>query len=210
MKNYTYLLAIMYLWSFLVACGGDNSNSTEQMLDSTATTSTPTPETNSSTLVSAAEMSPEESKQAVVEATQLAKDLRTAYAKMKDKKPRYIEEVPFTSFVGTAVEAAEFEITKINDQLTRVHVDYFEGSPIGGKCFFVNNGDLFAVEIVQLTEEKSEKGSGIVETISHICYYKGGKLAQIWDTKAQQELDPKTITWAKENMEQWEEVKKNL
>lgn len=210
MEKYIYVLVVMCLCSFLVACGGDNSNSSQPVVDSTVTTSTPTPETNTSEPNPVAEMSAEESKQAVAEATKLTKQLRDTYSKMKNIEPRYVENVPFTSFIGIAVEAAEFEIVKVNDQLTRVQVDYFDGSPTGGKRFFVNNGELFAVEIVRLTEEQSEKGSGIVEKVSHTCYYKGGKLAQIWDNKAQQEVDAKTIAWINENLEQWETVKKSI
>lgn len=192
----------MYLCGVLMACNGGTAESTTVATDSTTTTNLATPNSESANA--------EENKQAVMEATKLAKQLRDTYAKMEDKQARYVEEVPITSYLGKDIEVAEFEITKVDANLTRVYVDYFDGAPMGGKCYFINNGELFAVEIVRLTEVEGEHGAEVDEKISHIFYYKNGKLVQIWDTQAQQEVDSKTITWANENLEHWELVKKNL
>lgn len=121
--------------------------------------------------------------------------IKLAYQIATDHDKRYVEEVKLTSFEGIAVEMAALELFK-KGNWTQIHLDYYNGEPIGCKRFFVFKNQLVAVEHIQLKEVISESGSRIEEQVTQVSYYAQDHL-----------LETKYLTTAKER-QSWQQEQK--
>jgi hypothetical protein len=218
MKNCTYIGGFFYLFSVITACGaGEQSLGDHDDRDSSIATTVafidpiaiPVGQEFGTVKIDSSLFFGEERKLAIEVTVVLFKELTALYGNMEEKEGRYVEQVPFTSFLGKDVEMAELEISNVGPEFVRVHADYFDGAPIGGKLFLINKGELFGVEVLQLTEEITENGRVVVESVSHTFYYNEGKVLQVWNN-TKEEIDTNSVAWLGENLEQWELVKKQL
>jgi len=216
MKSYTYIGGVFCLLLVVTACGGgehsiggDDEDRDTSIVTTVAFVDTKAVNEVDTMMIDSSLIFEEERKLALEKASLLAKELRAAYAKMEEEG-RYVEEVPLTSFLGKKADIGALEISNVGEEFVRVHADYFDGAPVGGKLFFINQGELFGVEVLKLTEEITENGRVVVEKTSHTFYYNEGKVLQAWDNRKKEEIDTNSVAWIGENLEQWELVKKHL
>lgn len=136
--------------------------------------------------------------------------LKNEYQELEDKEGNYIEEVALHSFLGKEVEFGTLEISTITDSLIRIYADYFDGEPIGGKLFWVKEGALIAVEIVELTKKTTEEGVLIKDDLTYVFYYENNQLFKVVNYQKNEEVDRQNIVWVDENLIDWKEIKQHL
>jgi hypothetical protein len=138
------------------------------------------------------------------------KALKKAYKKNGEAAENYVESVPFTTFLGKPVELGALEIIKLEDEYTRVYADYFDGEPIGGKLFFIQNEALVAIEVIQLRAKITENGAFIQDESTHILYYHEEVLLSMVDLSTNEVVEGSSIEWLDENLADWELVKVHI
>jgi hypothetical protein len=143
-------------------------------------------------------------------ALERTKALKEAYDKDEEVAENYVESVPFTTFLGKPVELGALEIIKLEDEYTRVYADYFDGEPIGGKLFFIQNEALVAIEVIQLREKITENGASIQDESTHILYYHEEVLLSMIDLSTNKVVEGSSIEWLDENLADWELVKAHI
>jgi hypothetical protein len=136
--------------------------------------------------------------------------LKKSYDESTEEEENYVEAIPFTTFLGNPVESGALEIIQFGDHYTRIYADYFDGSPIGGKLFFVHNNALVAIEIIQLKEKVTENGAFIQDESTHILYYHDEALLSTIDLSTNKAVEPSSITWLDENLVDWTLVKAHI
>lgn len=136
--------------------------------------------------------------------------LKKSYDESTEEMENYVEAIPFTTFLGNPAESGALEIIQFGDRYTRIYADYFEGSPIGGKLFFVHNNALVAIEIIQLKEKITETGAFIEDESTHILYYHDEALLSTIDLSTNKAVEPSSITWLDENLADWTLVKAHI
>jgi len=134
--------------------------------------------------------------------------LKKAYDEGIQKTENYVESIPFTTFLGDSIESGVLEVTQFGDQYTRIYADYFNGEPIGGKLFFVQNDTLIAIEVIQLKEKTTEKGTSIQDENTHILYYRDEILLSMVDLSTKKQVVVDSFEWQDENLLDWQLVKK--
>lgn len=144
------------------------------------------------------------------EIVQRVTELKERYQQIEGEEGTYVEEVPLNSFLGKVMESGALEINKIGEQYLRIHADYFDGEPKGGKVFFIENGNLMAVEILQLIEKITENGTIVTDKVTHLFYYEDDSPFRILDYQNKTELEFQTISWEAENIADWDIVKEYL
>lgn len=133
--------------------------------------------------------------------------LKAAYDKSFEETENYVESIPFTTFLGKPAESGALEIIEFGDQYTRIYADYFDGEPIGGKLFFIQNSALIAIEVIQLKEKITENGAFIQDESTHILYYHNEALLSMIDLSTNEAVELGSIAWLDENLADWELVK---
>ena len=131
--------------------------------------------------------------------------IKTAYKKAKDKDKKYIEEVVLETFEGAVVEAATIEVFR-EGNWTQMHVDYYDGMPIGYKRFYIFREELVAVEHIVLKEVVNESGSKIEELLTQINFYRKDSLLKV-DFK---EEATEQSTWQEEQNKDWKVIQQYL
>jgi len=216
MKNCICCLSILIL-SSLVACTGAEKSEPSKQAQLTAidpairlgqVTEVVTSTDNDSTL--ALEAIEKEKAAHLALAIESTKALKKAYNEQESGTENYVESIPFATFLGVPVELGALEIIQLEDQYMRVYADYFDGEPIGGKLFFIQNNALVAVEVIQIKEKITENGASIQETSTHILYYHEDVLLSIVDLSAKEELEASSVAWLEENLADWELVKTHI
>lgn len=143
-------------------------------------------------------------------ALEIIKALKEAYDQSTEEIENYVEEIPFTTFLGQPAESGALEIIQFGDHYTRVYADYFDGEPIGGKLFFIKNSALIAIEIIQLKEKVTENGAVIDDQSTHLLYYHDETLLHAVDLLSNQPLAEESIAWVDENLVDWQIVKEQV
>lgn len=143
-------------------------------------------------------------------ALERTKALKEAYDKDEEVAENYVESIPFTTFLGKPVELGALEIIKLEDEYTRVYADYFDGEPIGGKLFFIQNGALIAIEVIQLREKITENGASIQDESTHVLYYHEEDLLSMLNLSTNEEVEVSSVEWLDENLADWELVKAHI
>jgi hypothetical protein len=152
----------------------------------------------------------EEQKQRLDSLINLVSQLNAEYQQITDRQEEYIPEVPLEYFMGTAVEFGELAISRISGNFIHVHADYFEGSPVGGKHFWISGDELLAVEIVKLKELHTENGKVIEEQNAEIYYYRAEQLIQVYNNQIQKAEISDSISCSGENLKQWQLIKEKI
>lgn len=143
-------------------------------------------------------------------ALEIIEALKQAYDESTEEVENYVEEIPFTAFLGKPAESGALEVIQFGDQYTRIYADYFDGEPIGGKLFFIKNSALIAVEIIQLKEKVTENGAVIDDQSTHLLYYHDETLLHAVDLLKNEPLSEESIAWVDENLVDWQIVKEHI
>jgi hypothetical protein len=133
--------------------------------------------------------------------------IKTAYEKAKDKEKKYIEGVVLEAFEGIAIEAAAIELFR-EGNWAQIHVDYYDGMPIGCKRFYTFKGELVAVEHIVLEEIINESGSKIEELLTQVNFYRKDSLLKV-DFKDKATATEQS-TWQEEQKKDWEVIQQYL
>ncbi len=131
-----------------------------------------------------------------------ANQLHTDCNTIEDEKKIYIENIPFTSFLGAAIDEGVLEIIAVGD-FTRINADYLKGYPKGVKRFLLRDKQLFCIEIIQLEEVVNESGTSINEKISHLFYYDNNHLIKVIHQETKAVIKAETERLANENLADW-------
>jgi len=214
MKNCICCLSILLLGS-LVACSGPEELESKpaQLKIAPATrlvhVEEDTMDTHMDSILSveAAEQEKKAHLELAIERTQV---LKKAYDEETEEIESYVEFIPFTTFLGTPVESGTLEIIQFGAKYTRIYADYFDGEPIGGKLFFIQNDALVAVEIIQLREQITEKGASIKEESTHMLYYHNNVLLSTIDLSTNEAVEAGSISWLDENLVDWKLVEAHI
>ncbi|MBL4648648.1 MAG: hypothetical protein JKY03_02875 [Aureispira sp.] len=216
MKNCICCLSLLILSSLVACSGSEESDSSKQnqlkMTNSTTrfgqvkevVTST---SKDSVLLVEAAEKEKTIQLKLALEST---KALKEAYDRSVEETEHYVESIPFTTFLGKPVDLGALEIVQFENQYTRVYADYFDGEPIGGKLFLIQNETLVAIEVIQLREKITENGAFIQDESTHILYYHEEVLLSMVNLATNEAIEESSIGWLDENLADWELVKVHI
>lgn len=216
MKNCICCLSILILGSLVACTGSEKSESSKQAQLVTidpatrlgAATELVTNTSNDSTL--ALEVAEKEKSAHLLFAIEKTKALKKIYAAKEPGTETYVESIPFATFLGVPVELGALEIIQLEDQSMRVYADYFDGEPIGGKLFFIENNALVAIEVIQIKEKVTENGTSIRDKSTHILYYHEDVLLSVVDLATSKELEANSVAWLEENLADWELVKTHI
>lgn len=132
--------------------------------------------------------------------------IKIAYQTAEEKQKRYVDDVNLVSFEGGLVEMAALELFQKGDWV-QIHIDYYNGEPIGCKRFFVFKKQLVAVEHIRLEEVVNESGNRIEEQVTQINYYQQDRLLQ---TKYLTEVVDKNRNWEGEQKVDWQIIQQYL
>jgi hypothetical protein len=216
MKNCICCLSLLVLSSLVACSGSEESNFPKQNQLETIDPTTrfgqakevvATTKIDSTLLIEATEKEKATQLKLALEHT---KALKEAYDKDREIAENYVEFIPFTTFLGNPAESGALEIIKLEDQYTRIYADYFDGEPIGGKLFFIQNEALIAIEVIQLREKITENGAFIQDESTHILYYHEEVLLSMVDLSTNEAIEESTIGWLDENLADWELVKAHI
>lgn len=216
MKNCICCFSLLIL-SSLVACSGseelDSSKQNQLKMTNSTTRFGQVKEVVTSTskdsvlFVEAAEKEKTIQLKLALEST---KALKEAYDRSVEESEYYVESIPFTTFLGKPVDLGALEIVQFENQYTRVYADYFDGEPIGGKLFLIQNETLVAIEVIQLREKVTENGAFIQDESTHILYYHEEVLLSMVDLATNEAIEESSIGWLDENLADWELVKVHI
>lgn len=217
MKNSICCLSILILGN-LMACNGigeleEDEQAKLESIDTNARHIDQVPERPvniDSILAVEAEQKEQERAARLALALETVKTLKVAYDGSTEETENYVESIPLTTFLGKKVEFGALETIQFGEQYTRVYADYFDGEPIGGKLFWIQNSALVAVEIIQLREKITENGAFIEEESTHILYYHDEKLLSIIDLSTNKALEANSVAWLDENLADWSLVKAHI
>lgn len=136
--------------------------------------------------------------------------LKGKYERSNNIEGDYLDDVPLNAFLGQKVEFGTLEVNTIGNDLIRIYADYFDGEPVGSKLFWVEKGNLVAIEIIELTKKVTEQGIQIEDNLRYVCYYNNNQLIKIIDDQKKSAKKSQDITWVDENMADWDVVQQYL
>ena len=216
MKNCICCCCILILSSLVACTGSGKSESSKQTQLRTINSITPLGQigkvasSTSKDSALAVEVTEKEKVVYLELALETMTALKKAYDENIEETENYVESVPFTTFMGNPVELGALEIVQFGDHYTRVYADYFDGEPIGGKLFFIQDNVLVAIEVIQLREQITENGASIQDESTYILYYHDEVLLFMIDLSTNEAVEVSNIGWLDENLADWELVKMHI
>jgi hypothetical protein len=215
MKNCIFCLSILIL-SSLAACSGFEeleSKSAQLKTINPATRLGQVEEDTTNTSMDsilAIKVAEEEQNARLELAIERTKVLKKAYDERTEETENYVESIPFLTFLDHPIEYGALEIIQFGDQYTRIYADYFDGEPVGGKLYFIQNNALIAIEIIQLKEKVTETGASIKEESTHLLYYNEEVLLSAIDLSTNEAVEANSVVWLDENLADWKLVKTHI
>ncbi|MCH2046285.1 MAG: hypothetical protein MK212_19375 [Saprospiraceae bacterium] len=190
----TKLLLLFSLTGLLfISCGGDKTKATGS---------------NNMTDGSTTNLKNVEGLDAVQSAYNLLADHFNKKNESLDCKER--ESINELSFDGISIEITEAKYCILTEKGAAIELNYFDGSPIGGKRFFIDTAEqLLAVEVFTFEEEETEMGLAIAEIPIAIFYYKDDKLLQALGPD-DQESEADLSALQEETEKEWTVMKKDF
>jgi len=213
MKINYHLLLVCFWGCLLVGCNSESSSEATKNEQSSVTKEaieterTAMPTTAAETTMEAIDEKTLVQRQE--EKILLAQQLYELYNAADPPKIYYVEDLVIKTYLESMVESAEVEFMDWENGLMLAHADFFNGEPVGGKRFLVQEDALFCVEIIELKTRITESGESTDEVTTYTFYYDKGQLIQVWDGDDVATIDPTLERLSKEHLEHWELIKAN-
>lgn len=114
--------------------------------------------------------------------------------------------IELEQFSGKAMEESLASLFLLHQDTLKLYVDYFDGDLTGSKVFYIANGDLLAVDVLEMEAYWTEGGQQIKSVLTHSFYYKEKELLHC---KAHHYPERQALL-EQENTEDWRAIRQSL
>lgn len=109
-------------------------------------------------------------------------------------------------FSGKAMEESLASLFLLDKDTLKLYVDYFDGDLTGSKVFYIANGALLAVDVLEMEAYWTEGGQQIKSVLTHSFYYKEKELLHCKN----HHYPERQILLEKENTKDWAIIRQSL